>query len=201
MMNVDVFIDIMSNYSNIALLISIFTSIIIAVLGVVPSIFVTGANIIFFGPIKGFFISLIGETIGAAISFWLYRKGFKKNIENFSVNNKYLKKLVKSQGKESTYLVFLIRLLPFVPSGFVTLGASVSNMNIIPFIIATFLGKVPSIILEAFLSYDFINIQDNCIRLIITLVSLILIMVFMKKNYKSNKVWFLNYVGKNNYIW
>ncbi len=188
MMNVDVFIDIMSNYSNIALLISIFTSVIIAVLGVVPSIFVTGANIIFFGPIKGFFISLIGETIGAAISFWLYRKGFKKNMENFSVNNKYLKKLVKSQGKESTYLVFLIRLLPFVPSGFVTLGASVSNMNIIPFIIATFLGKVPSIILEAFLSYDFINIQDNCIRLIITLVSLILIMVFMKKNYKSNKV-------------
>lgn len=75
-----------------------------------------------------------------------------------------------------------------MPSGFVTLGASVSNMNIIPFIIATFLGKVPSIILEAFLSYDFINIQDNCIRLIITLVSLILIMVFMKKNYKSNKV-------------
>lgn len=54
MMNVDVFIDIMSNYSNIALLISIFTSVIIAVLGVVPSIFVTGANIIFFGPIKGF---------------------------------------------------------------------------------------------------------------------------------------------------
>ncbi|MBZ9690967.1 MULTISPECIES: VTT domain-containing protein [unclassified Clostridium] len=188
MMNADVFIDIMNNYSNIALLISIFASVIIAVLGVVPSIFVTGANIIFFGPIKGFFISLIGETIGAGISFWLYRKGFKKKVENFSVNNKYLKKLVKSQGKESIYLVFLIRLLPFVPSGFVTLGASVSNMNIIPFTIATFLGKIPSIILEALVSYDFINIQDNWIRLIITLLALILIIMFMNKHYKSNEV-------------
>ncbi|WP_252212997.1 MULTISPECIES: VTT domain-containing protein [unclassified Clostridium] len=133
------------------------------------------------------FLSLIGETIGAAISFWLYRKGFKKKIEKFSVNNRYLKKLVKSQGKESTYLVFLIRLLPFVPSGFVTLGASVSNMNIIPFTIATFLGKIPSIILEALVSYDFINIQDNWARLIITLLSLILIIIFMNKNYKYNE--------------
>ncbi|WP_315077362.1 VTT domain-containing protein [uncultured Clostridium sp.] len=187
MMNVDTFINIMSNYSNIALLISIFASVIIAILGILPSIFVTGANIIFFGPIKGFFISLIGETIGAVISFWLYRKGFKKKAQNFSQNNKYLERLVKSEGKESTYLVFLVRLLPFVPSGFVTLGASVSNMNIIPFTIATFLGKIPSIMLEALISYDFINIQDNWIRLIITLLSLILIIIFVNKNYKPNK--------------
>ncbi len=155
-------------------------SIIIAVAGVLPSFFVTGANIIFFGPIKGFFISLLGEVIGAYVSFYIYRSGFKKKIEEQELDKyKLLKSIVKSEGKKAAILVGESRLLPFIPSGFVTLAASISNINIKEFIIATTIGKIPSIALEALVSYDLINI--NYMRLLLTIASIVVIYITLKK--------------------
>jgi hypothetical protein len=47
-------------------------------LGVVPSLFLSGANAVVFGMVPGFFISLIGEALGAEVSFYLYRFGIRK---------------------------------------------------------------------------------------------------------------------------
>ena len=49
-------VNLFEEYSMYSIPISILISIIIALLGIVPSIFITGANIIFFGPILGFII-------------------------------------------------------------------------------------------------------------------------------------------------
>ena len=163
--------NILETYSFIAIPISLMVSIIIAVAGVLPSFFVTGANIIFFGPIKGFFISLLGEVIGAYVSFYIYRSGFKKRIEEQELDKyKLLKSIVKSEGKKAAILVGESRLLPFIPSGFVTLAAS---------IIATTIGKIPSIALEALVSYDLINI--NYMRLLLTITSIVVIYITLKK--------------------
>ncbi len=48
MLNVDNMIAIFYEYNNIAFIISIVVSIIIALIGILPSVFVTCANIIFF---------------------------------------------------------------------------------------------------------------------------------------------------------
>lgn len=144
--------------------------------------FVTGANILFFGPIYGFLISLFGETIGAYITFYVYRKGTKKTVEKFVDKNLLLKKIVDSSGKKASFLVFQGRLIPFIPSGFITLAAAISSIKAIPFTIATLLGKIPSIGLEALISYDFINIKENWIRFFITILGVIMIMITLKKN-------------------
>ena len=51
-----------------AVWISIFLNIIISVLGIVPSVFITAANISFFGFKNGLFLSILGEALGAIIS-------------------------------------------------------------------------------------------------------------------------------------
>ena len=73
-------------YQDLAIVISICISIIIAVLGVVPSVFITAANILFFGFWNGMFISFLGEAIGAGIAFLLYRRGFKKTVKKSLIN-------------------------------------------------------------------------------------------------------------------
>lgn len=157
-------------------------SIAIAVAGFLPSFFVTGANIIFFGPIKGFFISLLGEVMGAYITFYIYRKEFKNRIEDQELDKyKLLKGIIKSKGKRAAILVGEGRLLPFIPSGFVTLAAAISNINIKEFIIATAIGKIPSIALEALVSYNLININYNYMRLFLTIISIIIIYITLKK--------------------
>lgn len=185
MFNLDDIVTLFKEYSMYSIPISILISTIIAILGVVPSIFVTGANIIFFGAFEGFIISLIEEAFGGYISFIIYRLGFKKGAENIKNKHKLLKALVDSEGKKAGILIFEGRLIPFIPSGFVTLAASISNVNGFIFIIATFLGKIPSIALEALVSYDLINIEENFIRLIITLVAVLLLYITLKKYKKE----------------
>ncbi|MEG0129838.1 MAG: alkaline phosphatase, partial [Clostridium sp.] len=68
MLSAENFLSIFNEYSSYAFFISLGLSIIIAVLGVVPSVFVTGANILFFGPLYGFLISLLGEVVGGVIT-------------------------------------------------------------------------------------------------------------------------------------
>ncbi|EOU2057069.1 alkaline phosphatase, partial [Clostridium perfringens] len=99
-----------------------FISVIIALLGIVPSVFVTGANIVFFGPINGFLISLLGEVIGGLISFKVYRKGINKFAGNIEGKYELIDKIVKSEGRNVGILIFEGRLIPFIPSGLVTLA-------------------------------------------------------------------------------
>lgn len=186
MFNLDNIVNLLQEYSMYAIPISLFISIVIALLGVIPSIFVTGANIVFFGPFWGFTISLLGETIGGYITFIVYRLGFKKGVEGIKNKHRLLNSIVEGEGRKVGFLIFEGRLIPFIPSGFITLAASISNVNGVTFNIATFLGKIPSIALEALVSYDLINIEQNYIRLGITIIAIVLLYFTLKKT-KLNK--------------
>lgn len=181
MFNSGEIINIFQRYQEWALIISIIISIIVSLIGVLPSIFITGANIIFFGPIIGFFISLLGETIGGYITFKVYRLGIKHNVESIKGKFLLLDNLMLSNGKKTALLLLEGRLLPFIPSGFVTLAASISNVNSGTFILTTLIGKIPSIALEVLISYDFINVKENYIRLVITIITVILIVFTLKR--------------------
>lgn len=175
MFNAQFWVEIMNNYKEFAILISLSISIIIALSGVLPSVFVTAANVIVFGPIYGFLISLMGEVLGGTITFYLYRLGFKSKANILGDKYAFLKTLTKSKGTKAGILVMQGRIIPFVPSGFITLASAISEIDVITFTIATFLGKIPSIALESLVSYDVLNIQENFIRLLITILAIIII--------------------------
>ncbi len=172
MSNVNDMLEILKNNSSIAIPISFLISTCIALVGVLPSVFITGANILFFGPVNGFAISLLGETIGAYIIFIIYRLGVKKRAEKFSVKHKLVSRIINSEGKNAGLLICQGRMIPFIPS-----AAAISNVNAI----ATLVGKATSIALEALVSHDIINIYDNWIRLVITIIGLILITTTLRK--------------------
>ena len=160
---------------------SLVISIIIAIAGILPSIFITGANVILFGPYYGLFISWVGEVAGAVVSFYLYRSGFKIRADRISEKYTLLKKMIASNGSQAGWLVFEARLFPFIPSGFVTLAASISSINIRTFLVATAFGKLPSIALEALISYDIINLYKNWLRLIIIVIAILILVITLRK--------------------
>ena len=147
---VDNLLQLFKEHQNLAIVISICISIIIAVLGVVPSVFITAANILFFGFWNGMFISFLGEALGAAIAFLLYRKGFKKTVEKKLDKYPKVKRLLEAEDKEAFYLVLALRLIPFVPSGLITFAAAVGRISFLVFILASSLGKLPALFIEAY---------------------------------------------------
>jgi uncharacterized membrane protein YdjX (TVP38/TMEM64 family) len=147
-------LHLFKEYPHLAVIISICISILIAVIGVVPSVFITAANILFFGFWNGTFISFLGEAIGAGMAFLLYRKGFKKRVEQGLQKYPKVKKLTDASNTEAFYLVFSLRLVPFVPSGLITFAAAVGKLSLTVFFVASSLGKIPALLMEAWTVYE-----------------------------------------------
>ena len=147
-------LNLFHQHPELALAISLGVSILIAVLGVVPSFFITAANIAFFGFWKGTLISFLGEALGAAIAFVLYRKGFKKMSQPQLEKHPRVKRLIEAEGKEAFLLILSLRLIPFVPSGLVTFVAAIGRVSLLTFLIASSLGKAPALLLEAYSVYQ-----------------------------------------------
>ncbi|MDF0725560.1 VTT domain-containing protein [Cytobacillus sp. S13-E01] len=180
-------LSILREYENYAIIISIMVSILVALLGVVPSVFVTGANVLFFGFTLGTLISFIGEVVGAIIAFYLYRKGFQKVSQKQMNNYPKIKQLVESEGKEAFFLILSLRLLPFVPSGLVTFAGAIGKVSLMLFALASTVGKIPALLIEAYSVYQVMQMGWQG-KVILTLLAVgMLLWVVRKLRFKSNR--------------
>ncbi|MBT2758791.1 TVP38/TMEM64 family protein [Mesobacillus foraminis] len=147
------FIDHIGSHPLLFILISVLLNILIAISGVLPSAFLTAANVSVLGFANGLLLSIAGEAIGAVISFVLYRKGLaripsKQKKSRFM--DPFLNRLGKTGGMEAVFLVLFLRILPFIPSGLVTLTAAYSKIGILAFAAASTAGKIPALYIEAY---------------------------------------------------
>ena len=156
---------------------SIFINIVISIFGVVPSVFLTALNITFFGFEAGMLISYIGECAGAAVSFLLYRKGIRHVEQALPAQSKYLNKLTASTGKEAFIFVLAFRLVPFIPSGLINLGAALSKISLLHFTWASAIGKIPAMLLEAY-SVNEVLMWEKQGKWILFIVSFIILVIY-----------------------
>jgi uncharacterized membrane protein YdjX (TVP38/TMEM64 family) len=175
------------DYPNLALLSSLFISILIAVLGVIPSFFVTAANILFFGFWQGIAVSFAGEALGAVVAFYLYRKGFKKEVTTKISRYKAVETLINAENKKAFWLILSLRLIPFVPSGLVTFAAAIGRVTSIVFLIASSLGKLPALLLEGYAVYQVTEFGWQG-KIIMTLVALFILYLVIRQVSGEKKV-------------
>jgi uncharacterized membrane protein YdjX (TVP38/TMEM64 family) len=172
--------QVFENSGLFAIFLSIIINIVISILGVVPSFFITAANISFFGFGNGLLISIMGEALGAILSFYLYRKGIRKVKTKVTINNKYLMKLEETDGVEAFIIVMALRVFPFIPSGLVTLISASSKVGILNFSIASTLGKIPALLIEAYSIQQILDWSWQG-KVILGITSLLLLTFFINK--------------------
>ncbi|PAQ16120.1 hypothetical protein CD798_03560 [Bacillaceae bacterium SAOS 7] len=163
----------------VAMIVSVSLNIVVAIVGVLPSAFITAVNIGVFGLTGGLVVSIIGEAAGAVVSFLLYRRGLKK--WKLKVENKFLKKLERTTGVEAIFLVLFLRVVPFVPSGAVTLSAAFSQMGLLSFSVASTIGKIPSLFIEA---YSVQQVLQLTWQWQVGIISLLVLFYIIYKSYK-----------------
>ncbi|TDL31012.1 TVP38/TMEM64 family protein [Jeotgalibacillus sp. S-D1] len=133
-----------------AVVLSVASNILISIAGVIPSVAITAVNLKLFGFAGGLTVSFIGEVLGTAAAFWLYRKGFKRYVDNKSSNHPKLEKLLSIDGRQAFVTIFVLRLMPFMPSGAVTFYASMSRVPFWIFFTSSTLGKIPALAMEVY---------------------------------------------------
>jgi len=143
---------LLTSYRALAIPLSLLVEIIIAVLGFLPSFFITAANVAVFGIWWGTALSIVGESVGAVAAFVLYRRGLDRIASgsgSFSTGlEKRMRRLSEAPEGRAFALVLAFRLLPYVPSGAVTLGAAGGRMRAWTFTAASTLGKIPALAVE-----------------------------------------------------
>lgn len=147
-------LEIFNTHPQWAIVISLLLSVVIAIAGILPSVFITAANILFFGFLEGLLLSFLGEALGAVVAFVLYRKGFKKVMSTPLHKYPRIERLIAAKGKEAFLLIMGLRLLPFVPSGLVTVAGAIGNVSLLTFATASSLGKIPALFIEAYSVYQ-----------------------------------------------
>jgi len=152
-----------------SIFVSLLINTMISITGVLPSAFITFANLSYFGLYGGFIVSVIGEVVGAIISFWLYRKGLKKWRLKKSQHS-LLIKLKTLEGKNAFWVILILRIMPFIPSGVVTLGAAYSKVSPTLFVVSSTIGKIPSLLIEATTIYGFMHFNLKVKIIIITIL-------------------------------
>ena len=170
-------IALFNTYPQYAVFLSIALNIAIAILGFIPSVFLTVANVLFFGFWQGTAISFAGESLGAFIAFLLYRLGFKQRVQNTAAKYPKLKTLLDAEGKEAFKAIVSLRLIPFIPSGIITFTAAIGRVNSTTFFIASSAGKIPAILIEAYAAYQVVGFgwQGKIILLIVGIYLLYLV--------------------------
>lgn len=153
-------LELFRAYEPIAFFLSVLVNIIISVAGVLPSVFLTAANLTMFGLVDGMWISFIGEAVGATIAFLLYRFGFRRHLDRHTRRHPRVNRLLDVQGKEAFFLILGLRLLPFMPSGLVTLTAAIGRVGVGTFILASTIGKVPAIVIEGLSVYQVLQLES-----------------------------------------
>jgi len=180
--------EVIANAGSTAIIISILINILINILGVLPSIFITGANVIVFGIYGGFLVSWAGEVIGAVISLILYRWGLK-TAAKLPTDQLQLSKFINNlPGVKQIYFLAVLRVAPFIPSGLINLLGAITSVSVANFVIATAIGKIPSLALEAAFSYNLLNYNTNYGNLVITVIVALLLYIGIRKELLRLKV-------------
>lgn len=165
---------------------SILLNIVISVAGVLPSIFLSGANAVVFGLFGGFLISLAGEVLGAGVAFILYRYVLTKSSRLKKLERMaWINKINDSSRFRKGLAVVLLRMNPLLPSGVINLGAALTSISFLDFFIATLLGKIPAMVFETFVGHDLVYLSDNKYRLIAALLAGSLVFLLFRTHQKN----------------
>ena len=117
-----------------------------------------------FGVFIGFFLVVIGATLGAVILFLIIKIGFIKSVESIQRKSELLNKIKLGIEKDIWSYLFFIRFFPVFPFWFVNIAPAILGVRFFPYLVTTFFGIMPgtfSIIMIGSGVEDIVNQKDD----------------------------------------
>lgn len=139
-----------------------------------PFVFASG---IVFGLIGGVIISLISEILSATINFFIGRKfGRKFFIQKTKYKKiEFAKKYINKHGFN---LILILRYLGFY-FDIVSYTAGITKIKYTKYILATFIGFIPYILIYVYAGHQLINIKSSSFVYTILIFKLVLLSAFV----------------------
>jgi len=117
-------------------------------------VYISGGLI--FGPLWGSLYSVLGHMVNVVLAYYVGLR-FEESIQRF-VSEKYVVKLRKIKEKGSFKELFAMRVTPGFPVDPISFGAGFVGMNFHIYLLASFWGAIPKIIIYAYLGQGLDNL-------------------------------------------
>lgn len=173
--NIQETVDFLRSFGPWAVVISFLLDVFINAAGCLPSIFLSTANGVVFGLPVGILVSWSAESVGVILSFLIMRYFLRSTAETVIAKSNNLQKLDEMSSENGLVAMALARTLPYFPSGILTCLGAISRMKFRDYVIATFIGKLPSTALEVVVGHDIVHFRQHMDRLAILVTLVILV--------------------------
>ncbi|MCD9025261.1 TVP38/TMEM64 family protein [Cohnella silvisoli] len=98
-----------------------------------------------YGAITGSLINLSLSCVAAIALFLLVRYAFSPKQRKRAADMKGLSRITAITERSPFIAVLFARMLPVIPSQAINIFAALTRMNVIPYVVATIIGKIPFI--------------------------------------------------------
>ncbi|MFC4322825.1 TVP38/TMEM64 family protein [Litchfieldia salsa] len=173
-----------STYEQLAWM--FFISILLSIFPIIPFTLFAGLMGAKYGLVLGSLVNWVGSVSGALMIYLIAKYSVKSSIEIYLA--KY-PKLVNLHIliKENAFITLLFaRLIPILPPPVITIYSGISRIHIGIYVLATMIGKIPSMILYAYIGNQ-VLLSYKMIILALLIYSLFLFIVFLNYRRWMNK--------------
>jgi uncharacterized membrane protein YdjX (TVP38/TMEM64 family) len=184
--NLDDTVNFVKSYGQFSWLVYfvIISICIVLLIPIPPAIIYTSAGIVF-SPIYGFVLTLLGNFVGATISYNIAKRYGGFYFERF-IGRKKFESFNKYATKYGAYVLFILRLNPLTSSDIFNYLAGMIKLQYKRFIISTILGLTPMIFILNYFGNLFIK-DSPVLRLIFLVVDMIYLIILFYAYYKIGK--------------
>ncbi|RDY26345.1 TVP38/TMEM64 family protein [Romboutsia weinsteinii] len=140
-----------------------------------------------FGLFRGYIYTTIGALIGGTISFFISRYWGRDVVKKLTKEK--LDKIENMINNRGFVIVFLLRLIPLFPFDVISYGSGLTSIKYKDFLLATFFGTIPGILVFTNLGAESVNIGSNSFYLSISaLILLFIVSIFLKNKFILNNL-------------
>lgn len=140
-----------------------------------------------FGLYEGYIYTAIGALIGSSISFYISRKLGRGIVKKFTKDK--LDNIEQMVNKNGFSIILLLRLIPLFPFDVISYGSGLTSVSYKDFILATFLGTIPGILIFTNIGAQALDIGSEGFYISIAfLIMLVFISIILKKKFMENNI-------------
>jgi uncharacterized membrane protein YdjX (TVP38/TMEM64 family) len=154
-----------------------------ALVPIMPYKIVIGTLGFIYGPFLGAFISWAAAMVASVIIFLLVRYYFQKQGSAYFAKFERLEKLQKGLEKNPFLTILVARLIPVIPQSIVNIYPAITSIRLLTYVSASALGKIPSMLIFAFIGQNLLTDMHNL------LISISVYVIFFLITYGIYRLW------------
>lgn len=177
------------NHSDLSdLPLMIFLAILFGIIPIVPFSIFAGMMGAKYGILIGTAINWVGTVGASAIIFIVARYFFVEYFQLYLSRFEKVKRFDEIINRNAFVAVFFVRVIPIVPPPVVNIYSGLCSMSFTTYILATSIGKIPGMVIYAFLGNQlFTSIKTLVLGIVIYVGFLAIVLSFYKIWIKSTK--------------